>query len=421
MSHPPENAVLYDFRSSKSFRTIQYCADKVVRVDCSGSALVGKRVWKTRSGSTNNPKNPDGWRSPSPYMGEFITHYNGWAKWKHVWNGLYNTCRPGGKPSTREVEGTRSFGVASLPPWPNGLVSYMEDNLSTSAMNDLNNRKVNLAVSLAELQQTVDMLTDTVRAVKDVLDCVKRRRCGRLKKRWNASNAAELWLEYRYGWTPLVYDAYGLYEIARDYIRDDPKRKYVKGRAKMGISAQDYHTDDTSYVYGGAALNVPDPCKESTTLCGISTKSKYSGIYFAKYRIDAVLKDDIYSWYSNTGVDDPLLLAWELLPYSFVADWFANIGNFLDSINAYDGLHPLSACFTYGRQLKVTTDYIPGGATAKYIQDFEIMDDTYTEAFEFTRLVPPIPAIGTLRFQRSPLNTTRLFDAISLLHQAFRT
>jgi hypothetical protein len=53
-------------------------------------------------------------------------------------------------------------------------------------------------------------------------------------------------------------------------------------------------------------------------------------------------------WYRTTGTElatvkemgllNPLSLAWELLPYSFVADWFVPIGGYLNTLDATIGL-----------------------------------------------------------------------------------
>jgi hypothetical protein len=41
---------------------------------------------------------------------------------------------------------------------------------------------------------------------------------------------------------------------------------------------------------------------------------------------------------ASVGISNPLLLAWELVPYSFVVDWFLPIGNYLESLDATNGL-----------------------------------------------------------------------------------
>jgi hypothetical protein len=46
--------------------------------------------------------------------------------------------------------------------------------------------------------------------------------------------------------------------------------------------------------------------------------------------LDAFLK--------QIGFDNPISLAWEILPYSFVLDWFLPIGDFLDGLNRWKGL-----------------------------------------------------------------------------------
>lgn len=76
---------------------------------------------------------------------------------------------------------------------------------------------------------------------------------------------------------------------------------------------------------------------------------------------------------NSLGLVNPLSLAWELLPMSFVVDWFIPIGGFLRQLTA-----PLGLEFTYGYETKfaygdfdVRVTSVPAGWTG-WSKDAEI-------------------------------------------------
>lgn len=59
-----------------------------------------------------------------------------------------------------------------------------------------------------------------------------------------------------------------------------------------------------------------------------------SGTYGYKAQTDYTIMTDL-EFGVRTGLFNPAALAWELLPYSFVVDWFLPIGNYLNSLDAF--------------------------------------------------------------------------------------
>jgi hypothetical protein len=50
------------------------------------------------------------------------------------------------------------------------------------------------------------------------------------------------------------------------------------------------------------------------------------------------ISDPLQAFLAQTGFTNPVNLAWELLPFSFVVDWFLPIGPYLEALSAFDGL-----------------------------------------------------------------------------------
>lgn len=82
----------------------------------------------------------------------------------------------------------------------------------------------------------------------------------------------------------------------------------------------------------------------------------------AKLVYNVRCEDSLKAVAANTGISNPALLAWELLPWSFVIDWFIPVGDYLESLSAFDGF-----TFSGGSQVLVTRgDYFSNHSTQSY-------------------------------------------------------
>jgi hypothetical protein len=111
------------------------------------------------------------------------------------------------------------------------------------------------------------------------------------------------WLEYQYGWAPLLKDAYGAAQFLAQTCNFPFKQRYRVRRRKP-------------LVYS----NVPEIIRDGGDyfLYGYSTA-----------QIVAILSE--VNVPALAGLTDPASVAWELMPYSFVADWFIPIGSYLQA------------------------------------------------------------------------------------------
>jgi hypothetical protein len=65
------------------------------------------------------------------------------------------------------------------------------------------------------------------------------------------------------------------------------------------------------------------------------------------------------------GLLNPLSIAWELVPWSFVADWMFNISGYLDSWSAFAGLGLQEAYTTKGQTTNWTSVCIHGSCSGQ--------------------------------------------------------
>jgi hypothetical protein len=122
-------------------------------------------------------------------------------------------------------------------------------------------------------------------------------------------------LEYSFGWRPLIQD---IYNAAR--IIDRPiKAKIIRGRA-------------TGTLDGNLPASPGNVHYESKARVQIIT--------------DMVVSNPNVAMLNHLGVLNPFSIAWELLPWSFVADWFGNFGQWLGSLSDFIGLELTNTAVT---------------------------------------------------------------------------
>lgn len=132
---------------------------------------------------------------------------------------------------------------------------------------------------------------------------------------------AEIWLEMRYMWRPLVYDMYAMEEAIRrlaEGIEDPLQRAYASRDATA--------TSSSTSVTG--TINVPGGAGGVTGLnaiCSLST--------VVERRVHAAVGLKVTT--REVFMTDPVVTAWELVPFSFVLDWFVTIGTTLSAFSPF--------------------------------------------------------------------------------------
>lgn len=117
---------------------------------------------------------------------------------------------------------------------------------------------------------------------------------------------ASNWLALQYGWMPLVSDIYDGAVFIDHQLRNPVVHR---------VSATRYANGSMAGNYGDIYL--------TTTPAWIRKQHRQ----ISSQRIVALLKEK--DTIRLSGLTDPASVAWELLPYSFVVDWFIPIGNYL--------------------------------------------------------------------------------------------
>jgi hypothetical protein len=224
----------------------------------------------------------------------------------------------------------------------------------------LSETKVNTLVTAAEMHKTVDLVAKTAKRLYESIKAIKRgdylgltqslgltsttKQRRRFNKRYNAAKSrdaqehvydersmtrqgtqthmndfvADTWLEYSYGWKPLLNDVYGHAQaLAELEVKRSNKIYHVSGRAK---------TQSSKTV------------KTTVTTDKHPLVRTSNDAWWVEYGCAYKLQGGELNTFSQLGIDNPLEVAWELVPFSFVADWFIPIGSYLKNLTATVGL-----------------------------------------------------------------------------------
>lgn len=177
---------------------------------------------------------------------------------------------------------------------------------------DLNGRLTDRDVAIAGLNTRRSGWS-----IKEHVDYVTRR----LPKSKNgvAKAASSSWLQFQYGWTPLLLDAYGAAQYAATEIN---RRSYdftVKAGAQVTDTYQKSDVSSSNWRYTYTAYET------------------WTVVHTRRYKLDLLISDPTLRMAEALGLTNPMLIAWELVPLSFVIDWFIPVGDSLAQLTARQG------------------------------------------------------------------------------------
>lgn len=208
-----------------------------------------------------------------------------------------------------------------------GFASYwagVDNSNVIKLLGKVSEAKVNVGVMYAEMTKTSDLILNTANRIDRAYRAFRR---GNLKE---VARALQLtpgtvhknWLEYKYGWMPLLMDVKGSAEFFAQQAVTRPIRFTEMVKHEKEFCNE---THNLSFIpYGGS------PAAVETRTVKIT--------YRARHKIWCEITNESASQMQQLGLTNPALIAWELIPYSFVFDWFVSVGDYLQAFTALDGI-----------------------------------------------------------------------------------
>jgi hypothetical protein len=298
--------------------------------------------------------------------------------------------------------------------------------VENSAIKKLNARanlgvQANMAQNLAQYTQTTNMIAKNAKNIAASVFALRKgkfslaanllfnnvgRSTGKQIRMGFPSKSKSLannWLELQYGWKPLLSDIDESMRILASYIEKSSGTQQVKATATMTRQT-------VGKIFGPVSVDPAIGFERSQTL--------WSCRFGCKYKISSHLTSSL----AQLGFTNPINLAWEILPWSFVVDWFLPIGPYLESLSAPHGLEFVVGYKTrFGRQITnslVSFDgKMPGDSTAN-LRAYTNRTRTVVSLVRTRLSAWPVQSFPQFK---NPFSEMHVANAIALLRQAFKT
>lgn len=196
--------------------------------------------------------------------------------------------------------------------------------------NSINDVRFNAGIAFAERKQTAELIASTASRIANAAIALKRGNLSHMfsvlgmSSRATASEVSRVlrtplskrlanhWNEYSFGWVPLLNDVTGAAETLASHAIGDFFHTEARASAKNELQ-RTWQPVNPGPTYSMFEVS---RCK-----------------YVVHYRLDSYSRAAL----GSTGINNPLSILWEIVPYSFVVDWFIDVSGYLKTLMQFDG------------------------------------------------------------------------------------
>lgn len=321
---------------------------------------------------------------------------------------------------------TTVSGYASTP--PNWLTKYVSSwrgfdidlvhRSQAQAFAKAQQGDFNLSTFLAEAPESIKMAANIIGGAALILRGIKRGRLRDIRRGVDlvlgsgaASHAtrksvterrsSSAWLQWQYGIAPLLSDISAIQKTVSNGLDQPNKFISTSSTVKSPYTGEDLSSRPKSNSWSKC-------CPKFELKTNISVRTK------VRYRISSPWLKAL----SDLGLTNPLLTGWEMIPFSFVLDWFIPVGTWLSALNTNLGLEyvsgfttiqgysSVSATFmdTWCRNTELVSGSLPEIESRFMSMERRVLDST------------PFPTLYT----KNPFSSTHVTSALALVSQLRR-
>jgi hypothetical protein len=277
--------------------------------------------------------------------------------------------------------------VVPDPGYDNG-----KDQSITSALNNLASNSSNWGENLGQARKTIDEFSHAVERGGKILKVFKNKDFSSLfsglkNLRDAQKTAADLWLEYSYGWKPLASDIYELQQAVHGYLKA-PAVVTAKGGGRS--------SNEVSFLWAG--------------------KWQHHGSATSSHRtfLSGNLTNPELHLLNQAGLANPVSIAWELVPWSFALDWFIPVGQTLQACTAGLGLSDCTGFTSSQTHDNLSIYHIVDYPDSGYVSNG---GDYQEMGFSFHRQCHASLPLPRLYANPTPYRTERALNALALVRQ----
>lgn len=347
-----------------------------------------------RPKSISSPKRADGTRAPLGFS--HVGRVSTMERCEFSYTDLssfprYRWSYQGGYPGN---PGVFQDDVPDLP-------ARLEKEAILRCLSLLKDQKINLGVALAEARQTAELVGSAATDIANQIRKFKDRNPKDWARRKSWKKIPSRYLEMSYGWIPLMSDVEGAAQELSRVVNRDLHRPQVT--AKGSASSSDFVAGKS----GGATTIWRNIHFDIRHRCEVSVVAK--------------VPDWVAQEFNRLGLQNPLTVLWEKVPYSFVADWFLPIGSYVDTFDVTNYLR-----FTEGSVSKMSRSKLVSPAKlewnpARYGDvKYNVLARPQYRAWKFYRTTLGSFPTASFPSLRAPLSLDKMAKGLALLTQILR-
>lgn len=319
-----------------------------------------------------------------------------------------------GNPGTEFEREYHYFTPTTYLPGNEGLVTLTDASLRAKLIERAKGAEWSTPVFVGEGRATINMVTNAARTIGSAYrdlrrgnfagalaslgiqgDARARARYNRQYGRDPTRAAGNAWLALTYGWTPLLNDAKNAAETLAE-INLSEENRVIRVTARTGKTDLIRYPDFTFSVNPSIQGMQSSEVKESR---------------FGVWRCKPTSWNNV----GSLGILNPAQVAWELLPLSFVADWFLPIGRYLEGLDVPMRFQHLGGSLGYRREVHSS------GSKLRLYGQADSSGSVFTHYYAVIHRLPltghPTVGLSSIIFEPK-LGAARLTSAISLLRQS---